>query len=363
MPSRAWPSSSTLDRSTPPSGAERYGWAERVLSRLIDAARQRSTPTEVTYPLRAAAQLELRRGRFELARAHADEAVRMALDTGQAVMASVGLSALGDIDASLGNRAACDEHFAQVDKLIGILGVDPGRLRDRSNGLLALVEGEPDRAVAALEAVEESDLERGTAEPRILQWAANLIEARAWAGDEARPGDARLGGGGRGADRWSLERGRRRARPGLLVKMTSSTSTSDSRPWRSSGARLRVRSAPHRASLGGAPSPRPAPSGRAGSLAPGSQYVRTCRLCPARGSSSPRARGDRRVRRPRNPGAPRRAHASGAAHRPPGCGGPDQSRGCRRAFHQPQDGRAPPLADLPQARDPFADRARPRPLA
>jgi DNA-binding CsgD family transcriptional regulator len=166
--------------------AERYGWAERVLTRLIDTARQRSTPTEVTYPLCVAAQLELRRGRFELARAHADEAVRMALDTGQTVMASVGLSALGDIDASLGNRAACDEHFAQVDRLVGILGVDPGRLRDRSNGLLALVEGEPDRAVAALEAVEESDLERGTAEPRILQWAANLIEARAWVGEEEK---------------------------------------------------------------------------------------------------------------------------------------------------------------------------------
>jgi DNA-binding CsgD family transcriptional regulator len=164
--------------------AERYEWADRVLTRLIELARSRSTPTEMTYPLCVAAQLEVRRGRFELARAHADEAVRMALDTRQLVLASVGLSTLADIDASLGNRDACMAHFDRVHELIGVLGVDPDRLRDRAGGLLALIEGEPELAVGPLEAVEESDLERGTREPRILQSSANLIEARVWVGDE-----------------------------------------------------------------------------------------------------------------------------------------------------------------------------------
>jgi DNA-binding CsgD family transcriptional regulator len=166
---------------------ERFGWSERILGRQIDGARSRGTPTELTYPLCVLAQLEYRRGRFELARAHGDEAVRLAFDTQQPVLAVLGLGTLADIDAALGDEVACREH---VDRLVAVCdetGIDGTRLWARALGVLALVRGDAQAALGPLADCERGELAIATAEPRILQLAGNLIEARVWAGhrDEA----------------------------------------------------------------------------------------------------------------------------------------------------------------------------------
>lgn len=165
--------------------AERYAWAERILARLIDTARGRSAVTEMVYPLCVSAQLELRRGRFALARANADEAVRWATETRQQMMVALGLGALADIEAALGRAEDCRGHVERLVAVCDATGVDGTGVSARALGLLALVEGDPEAALEPLERCERRDLARGVREPRILQVAANLIEARAWAGDRA----------------------------------------------------------------------------------------------------------------------------------------------------------------------------------
>jgi DNA-binding NarL/FixJ family response regulator len=132
-----------------------------------------------------AAQLELRRGHFELGRAHADEAYELAVGTGQTVLSVLALAALADIDASVGDRDACAERTELMLKISARAGITPTPLIARAQGRAALVAGDAEAAYQALARVEANEVRLDTRDPRILQTVIDVIEAAAWTGRRA----------------------------------------------------------------------------------------------------------------------------------------------------------------------------------
>ena len=62
---------------------EKFDRAQRILDRLIAAARDASAVSALIYPLAARSHLDFRLGRWAAARAGAAESVELAQDTGQ----------------------------------------------------------------------------------------------------------------------------------------------------------------------------------------------------------------------------------------------------------------------------------------
>ncbi len=158
--------------------AEELDWAWRMLARVIDDARSRSALSELIYPLAVAGQLELRAGNLALARAHAEEAIALALDSRQLPFAALGMGFAAEIEAAIGLEQQCREHAAQSIAVCDALDATALGLWGRVGlGLLGIVTGDAESAIGPLEECERDAAKVHSTDPSIMQWRSNLIEA------------------------------------------------------------------------------------------------------------------------------------------------------------------------------------------
>jgi DNA-binding CsgD family transcriptional regulator len=170
------------------SWLERYDLASELLDRLIASARQASAPAALPIPLTCRADLDLRLGRWTVAAAEAEEAVSLSEEIAQPAITAYALECLARLAAAGGERR-CRDHAAHAMRIGEERHSDIARLYVHSAlGLLELGLGRIDAAIRQLELVQDLAARRGLAEPNVVHWQADLIEAYLRAG---RPDAAR----------------------------------------------------------------------------------------------------------------------------------------------------------------------------
>ena len=166
------------------NAAESCSWVERddlaaqLLDRLITSARMASAPATLPCPLAFRAELNLRTGRWALATAQAQEAVELAHEMRQDAMTAIALCFLARLAAATGQEQRCRDIVARGLSLVDEYGIELGRpYLDSALGLLELGLGRTETAIRHLESVEDFAEQRALAEPNVLHWQADLIEA------------------------------------------------------------------------------------------------------------------------------------------------------------------------------------------
>ena len=169
--------------------------AERILAAVIDRARAEGALAHLAYPLAVRAQLRLRQGRWPVSRADADEAARAAADTGQDTMLAYALAVRVHVEGVFGNL---DEAYAYADEALRLLDSTETKVFrpyiHSALGVLALIGGDADRAVAEYERARESALAMGFTVPGQDIHSPLAVEAYLAAGrrEEAEAEFARL---------------------------------------------------------------------------------------------------------------------------------------------------------------------------
>lgn len=172
--------------------AQCYFWLERhdvaceLLDRLTTSARRGSAPAALLWPLCCRAELDLRTGRWAIAAAHFEEAISLGEEMAQSVFAAYAPECLARLAAAAGDEPRCRAHAAEAIRLIDQHRNELGRLYVHSAlGLLELGLGRMEPAIRQLELARALAEERCFAEPNVVHWQADLIEAYVRAGDPA----------------------------------------------------------------------------------------------------------------------------------------------------------------------------------
>src|SRR4051812_15223616 len=153
--------------------------ARGLLERVIAQARRRGGVAVLSEALTIRAALGYRTGEGAAAAADADEAVRLAEDTGQPVQLAYSLALLAVLLAPRGDEAA-RAHAARGSGLAQRHGLRViGEYTAFALGALELAGGRPEGALAHLEPLVAAVT---TAEPAVLFWQPDLIEAAVEAG-------------------------------------------------------------------------------------------------------------------------------------------------------------------------------------
>jgi len=121
--------------------------------------------------------------------AEASESIRLAIETGQENLLGFCLICLANLDAVRGREPDCKAHAGRTHEIAGRLGIDSLiTYADAVQGLLELGLGRPAEAVRALENVDRRVRRHGLAEPGVILWRSDLIEAYTQVGrtNEAR---------------------------------------------------------------------------------------------------------------------------------------------------------------------------------
>ena len=162
---------------------ERFDRAERIVARMVDVARDAGAAARLPYPLDVRAQLNWRRGHWAAAYADADEAVRLARETGQLAQAAVALPTLVRAEAGLGHLEAARAHGAEGLVLAERAAGEATVLHVLAAlGFLEVSAGRPDDAIAWLQRAAEIVRRRGYAQPALALFAADHVEALMRAG-------------------------------------------------------------------------------------------------------------------------------------------------------------------------------------
>jgi DNA-binding CsgD family transcriptional regulator len=158
---------------------ERYEEALAGTDGFIHAARSRSTPSAIAYPLGLRAEMLVRLGRFGEARAAADEGARIAEETGQPAVLGWALSILARAEAALGLDEDCRAHAAAARAMAEASDAASVLIfADAALGELALAKGDAETAVEHLAAADRRfDRTRG-GHPLLVPFHGNLVEAR-----------------------------------------------------------------------------------------------------------------------------------------------------------------------------------------
>jgi DNA-binding CsgD family transcriptional regulator len=160
---------------------EKWDRAQRILDRLLAAARDASAVSALIYPLAARAHLDYRLGRWGGARAGAAESVELAQDTGQLPHLAQSLAALAQVEAAMG-QDECREHVTEGLALVARFHADATEpYLHAALGLLELGLGRVPEAIASLETARQV-AERLQVQPAVVQYAPDLIEGYVRAG-------------------------------------------------------------------------------------------------------------------------------------------------------------------------------------
>ncbi len=158
---------------------ERYDLALERLDAFTGAARMRSTPSALPFPLCFRAEVLFRLGRLQEAHADASEAAQIADETRQALMCSYAYGTLARVDAVLGRADDCRAHArrAIADVAVNEADILTG-YSEAALGLLALGEGRLSDALDHLVAIDRRIAGLGSPHPQIIPFAQDLIETR-----------------------------------------------------------------------------------------------------------------------------------------------------------------------------------------
>jgi DNA-binding CsgD family transcriptional regulator/predicted ATPase len=161
--------------------AEKYGTAQRILDRIVEAAHRVGALGELAFPLAVLADARFRTGAWADAYAAASEAVRVGTDTGQESALAFGLVQLARIEAGRGMAESCREHVEQA------LALAEPRGGYSIHVFAAAALGLLDMGLARFEAAAETMEWLGQAgmalrEPTVVQWLPDAVEAGARSG-------------------------------------------------------------------------------------------------------------------------------------------------------------------------------------
>ena len=157
--------------------------AAQLLDRLIASARAASTPTRLPYPLAFRVELNLRLGHWALAAAEGEEVIQLSQEMRQAAPTGIGLHLLARLAAATGDERRCRDLVAHALRLINEYDLELGRpYLDSALGLLELGLGRMESAIRHLQSVNDFAGRHALAEPNIVHWQADLVEAYVRAG-------------------------------------------------------------------------------------------------------------------------------------------------------------------------------------
>ena len=172
---------------------ERHDLAAEVLEALTTSAREASAPSRLVLPLSCQADLDLRRGRWSIAEARAEEAGSLGAEVSTSVFTAYPLETLARLAAGRGDEQHCREAASAATGLIEAHDNELGRLYVRSAlGLLELGLGRIDAALGHLEPAASLAERRGLAEPNAVHWHADLVESYIRNGEQDAAHDALL---------------------------------------------------------------------------------------------------------------------------------------------------------------------------
>jgi DNA-binding NarL/FixJ family response regulator len=162
---------------------ERYEDARSLLVRVISEAREASAVGMLPHGLGVLCELEFRCGNLAAAYAVGTESVRLANETGSQNVGSYNLVMLARVEAVQGRDKECRRHVAAAFDIARDHGIGATfHLASATLGLLELGRGRLAEACAHLEEVARLDERYGIAEPNLIQWHGDYIEAFARAG-------------------------------------------------------------------------------------------------------------------------------------------------------------------------------------
>jgi DNA-binding CsgD family transcriptional regulator len=151
---------------------------------VVTSARDQSAPGGLAFPLACLSELEYRTGRWIDAYALATESQRIATEVGERNELSFSLVCLARVEAATGREGECRAHVWQALDISRELGTGSIEIYARATlGLLELGLGHADRALRHLESVARLIERSGLADPNVVQWASDFIEALVCAGE------------------------------------------------------------------------------------------------------------------------------------------------------------------------------------
>ncbi len=156
---------------------ERFDDAERLLTAVVEAARESGAARVLCLPLAVLGELNHRLGRWATARRMVAESVRHAEDVGQGALLANNVCYLARVEASLGNGEAARSNAERGLALCRAQGL--GAIEPHARyalGLLALSRGEYE--VAARELNDITLLNDFAHEPGLMIWEPDFIEAQ-----------------------------------------------------------------------------------------------------------------------------------------------------------------------------------------
>jgi DNA-binding NarL/FixJ family response regulator len=167
--------------------AERFDHAQRILDRLVDAARGEGALARLCYPLTVRAQVAFRRGHWTAAYADAVEAARASEETAQESVLAYAVQMLAEIEAGMGRFADARANAQRALELARRTEAPVfGPYARAALGAVAAGEDEVDTAIAEYERARRDVLDIGVPAPGELFWTVELVELHARAGEGAR---------------------------------------------------------------------------------------------------------------------------------------------------------------------------------
>lgn len=162
---------------------EEYEALRALLTVVITVEREANALRVLPGALHLLAELDYRTGRWVPALAAVYEAIELFEETSQPTERGFAAATAARIEASLGRDAECLAHVAEAfaaDDASGLLIATAAA--GAAQGFLELARGEHEAASVTLEQVQRIVSAGNAAEPWLIQWAPDLVEACAHAG-------------------------------------------------------------------------------------------------------------------------------------------------------------------------------------
>jgi DNA-binding CsgD family transcriptional regulator len=161
---------------------ERYDQARALLAAATATLRAVDALWMLGHALVARAELERRVGDLTAARLAAGEALALAEQLAEPMQEAEALVQLAAAEAELAQPVECQAHAQRAARLAESRECGKGELINlgaAALGGLALAAGRPTEAIAHLEPAVTGVLECGVADPAVVPWIADLVEAYA----------------------------------------------------------------------------------------------------------------------------------------------------------------------------------------
>jgi DNA-binding CsgD family transcriptional regulator len=160
--------------------------ASHFLNEVVSLARSQDAVRALPFPLSCLSEVEYRSGRWSDAYALAVESQQIARDVGDRNELSFSLVCLARVEAASGKEQECRTHVAECVEIARELGIGSIEVYAQATlGLLELGLGRPDAALVHLDPLSRLVERYQLAEPNVVRWASDFVEAQARSGNVA----------------------------------------------------------------------------------------------------------------------------------------------------------------------------------